>query len=43
LTLDRWSTTKAFREPLLEILDEEDDIDLDILEIETLEGLEKKE
>lgn len=34
LTLDRWSTTKAFREPLLEILDEEDDIDLDFLEIE---------
>jgi uncharacterized protein len=35
LTLDRWSTTKAFKEPLLEILDEEDDIDVDILEIET--------
>lgn len=34
LTLDRWSTTKAFKEPLIEILDEEYDIDLDELEIE---------
>ncbi len=34
LTLDRWSTTKSFKEPLLEILDEEYDIDLDELQIE---------
>lgn len=34
LTLDKRITTKAFREPLLEILDEEDDIELDDLEIE---------
>ncbi len=33
LTLDRWSTTKSFKEPLLEILDEEYDINLDELEI----------
>lgn len=36
LTLDRWSTTKAFNEPLLEILDEESDIELDNLRIEEL-------
>lgn len=35
MTLDRWSTTRAFKEPLLEILDEEADIDLDQLKIET--------
>lgn len=35
LTLDKWSTTKAFEEPLLEILDEEDDIDVEFLELET--------
>ncbi len=35
LTLDKRITTRAFREPLLEILDEEDDIDLDELEIES--------
>lgn len=34
LTLDRWSTTKAFKEPLIEILDEEYDIDLDELQLE---------
>ncbi len=34
MTLDRWSTTRAFKEPLLEILDEEADIDLDQLKIE---------
>jgi len=33
LTLDRRITTKAFREPLIEILDEEEDIELDDLEI----------
>lgn len=37
LTLDKWSTTKAFEEPLLEILDEEDDINLDFLELEAEE------
>ncbi len=35
MTLDRWSTTRAFNEPLLEILDEEADIDLEQLQIET--------
>ncbi len=35
LTLDRWSTTKSFKEPLLEILDEESDIDLDELQLES--------
>lgn len=34
LTLDRWSTTKSFKEPLLEILDEEYDINLDELQLE---------
>lgn len=34
LTLDRWSTTKSFKEPLLEILDEEYDINLDELKLE---------
>lgn len=34
LSLDRRITTKAFKEPLLEIFDEEEDIDLDELEIE---------
>jgi predicted exporter len=33
LTLDRRITTKAFRERLIEILDEEEDIELDDLEI----------
>ncbi|MFO8128502.1 MAG: efflux RND transporter permease subunit [Bacteroidales bacterium] len=35
LTLDKHITTKAFKEPLLEIFDEEEDIDLDELEIDT--------
>jgi predicted RND superfamily exporter protein len=34
LTLDKWSTTKTFEEPLLEIFEEEDDIDLNNLELE---------
>jgi predicted RND superfamily exporter protein len=34
LTLDKWSTTRNFKEPLLEIFEEEDDIDLDNLELE---------
>jgi len=34
LTLDKRVTTRSFKEPLLEILDEEEDIDLDDLEIE---------
>lgn len=42
LTLDKWSTTKAFEEPLLEILDEEDDIDLDFLEVEAKEIEDQK-
>jgi len=31
LTLQRSITTKSFREPLLEIIDEEEDIDLNVL------------
>ncbi len=34
LSLDRWLTTKAFKEPFLEVFDEEDDIELTKLEIE---------
>jgi predicted RND superfamily exporter protein len=34
LSLDKYITTRSFREPLLEILDEEDDINLDELVIE---------
>lgn len=34
LTLDKWSTTKAFEEPLLEIYEEEDDIDPEAMQIE---------
>ena len=37
LTLDKWITTRTFREPLLEIFDEEDDIELDELEIEQID------
>ncbi|GAB4319758.1 MAG: MMPL family transporter [Bacteroidales bacterium] len=34
LSLDKWITTRAFKEPLLEIFDEEEDIELEKLEIE---------
>jgi uncharacterized protein len=37
LTLDKWSTTKAFREPLLDIYEDDDDVDLDKLDIEEKE------
>ena len=37
LTLDKRITTKRFKEPLLEIFDEEEDIDLDELEIEQID------
>jgi hypothetical protein len=37
LTLDKYILTQAFKEPLLEILDEEGDIELDDLEIEELD------
>jgi predicted RND superfamily exporter protein len=37
LTLDNRITTKAFKEPLLEIFDEEDDIELNNLEIEQID------
>lgn len=37
LSLDKWITTKRFTEPLLEIFDEEEDIDLDELEIEEID------
>lgn len=42
LSLDKWITTKTFKEPLLELLDEEEDIDLDNLEIENKEDQEVK-
>jgi hypothetical protein len=37
LSLDSWITTKKFKEPLLEIFDEEEDIDLNDLEIEQID------
>jgi len=37
LTLDKRLTTKAFEEPLLSIFDEEEDLELDDLEIKTIE------
>lgn len=37
LTLDKRITTKTFKEPLLEIFDEEEDINLDELEIEQVD------
>ncbi|MBI9034032.1 MAG: MMPL family transporter [Bacteroidales bacterium] len=37
LTLDKRATTRSFKEPLLEIFDEEEDIELSDLEIETVE------
>lgn len=42
LTLDKYILTQAFKEPLLEILDEEGDIELDDLEIEQLEDHKKQ-
>ena len=33
LTLDEWSTTKSFKEPILEIYEDDDDIDLENLNI----------
>jgi predicted RND superfamily exporter protein len=36
LTLDRITTTKSFKEPLLNIYDEEEDIELDELEIQDI-------
>ncbi len=37
LTLDKRIITKAFKEPLLEIFDEEDDLDLEELEVEEID------
>jgi hypothetical protein len=34
LTLDKWSTTKGFKEPLLEIYDDDDDIDIENLNLQ---------
>ena len=34
LSLERYVTTKAFRDPFMEVVDEEEDIELDKLEIE---------
>jgi predicted RND superfamily exporter protein len=34
LSLDKWLTTKAFKEPFLEVYDEEDDIELNQIEID---------
>lgn len=41
LSLDKYITTRSFREPLLEIFDEEEDIDLDELEIEEIHPKEE--
>lgn len=40
LSLDKYITTKSFREPFLEIFDEEDDIELDELQIEPPEPVD---
>jgi len=37
LTLDKIITNKAFKEPLLEMIDEEEDIELDDLEVQKLD------
>ncbi len=37
LTLDKYITTKTFKDPFLEIFDEEEDVDLDELEIEQID------
>ncbi|MCB0806030.1 MAG: MMPL family transporter [Bacteroidales bacterium] len=37
LSLDKWITTKRFREPMLEFLEEEDDVEVDDLEIEQID------
>jgi hydrophobe/amphiphile efflux-3 (HAE3) family protein len=37
LSLDKWITTKRFKDPLLEIFDEEDDLELEELEIEQID------
>ncbi len=37
LSLNKWTTTKTFKEPLLEIFDEEDDVDVDDLVIEDID------
>jgi predicted RND superfamily exporter protein len=44
LSLNKYITTKTFKEPLIEIFDEDIDIELEELEIEKkIEGLEAKE
>jgi uncharacterized protein len=40
LSLERWITTKAFAEPFLEIIDEEEDIELEELQVQKGIGLE---
>ncbi|MCF8386483.1 MAG: MMPL family transporter [Bacteroidales bacterium] len=37
LSLNKWTTTKRFREPLIELFDEEHDIDLEDLEVEDID------
>ena len=39
LTLDKLVTTKAFKEPFIEIFDEEDDIEVDNLQIENKDSI----
>lgn len=39
MSLDRYLTTQAFKEPLMEIIDEEEDIDLDALEVKKIEEI----
>jgi len=37
LTLNKWTTTKRFRDPLIELFDEEEDIELEDLELEEID------
>ncbi len=43
MSLDKYLTTKAFEEPLMEIIDEEVDIDLDELQVQRVEEKPQKE
>ena len=38
LSFNRWITTQAFKEPLLELIDEEEDIELEELQVKPGSG-----
>jgi Na+/pantothenate symporter len=40
MTLEKWMVTKSFQEPLFQILDEEEDIELDDLDFKPKNGFE---